>query len=207
MNLRSPGATKIVGALALLVLAALGWLLVLGPKTTALADTRDKVDEARAQSDTLRQQLVTLEKQEEQLPQTRKVAKGLAAKFPPTADQPGLFESVTKAATEAGIPPRKVVALTPTPPVVGEADAESGVQLPDEATSGDLASQTVTVSVEGTYDQTRQMLDNLEQMPRAYLVTDVTLSAGTEAAFTTTVTGDMFVMPPAADPATASTDE
>jgi hypothetical protein len=201
MNLRSPAATKLLGTLALVVVAALGWFLVLGPQAAALAEVHAATDDTRAQNETLRQQLLVLKKQEALLPETRSAAEALAAKFPATADQPGLFEAVTEAASYAGIPPRAVTALTPTPPVVGAAEAAGAVVPVAEAAPGDLATQTVTVSVEGTYDETQQLLANLEQMERAYLVTSLTLSGGADTGlFTTTVTGDMFVMPPAEDP-------
>jgi hypothetical protein len=201
MNLRSPGATKLIGTLALVVVAALGWLLVLGPQSATLSDVRTATDDTRAQNETLRQQLLVLKKQEELLPETRAAAQALAAKFPATADQPGLFAAVTEAASYAGIPARDVTALTPTPPVVGAADTGTGVPPPTDPVPGDLATQIVTVSVSGTYDETQQLLANLEQMTRAYLVTSLTVSGGAETdLFTTTITGDMFVMPPAEDP-------
>jgi hypothetical protein len=63
--------------------------------------------------------------------------------------------------------------------------------------------------VEGDYTSTQDLLANLEDIPRAFLIDSVTLTTGevTPAdlgiSFTTTITGDMFVMPPAPDPADA----
>ena len=199
MNLATPAATKLVGALALLVIAAAGWMLVIGPQNDALAEVREQTQTARDQNDLLTLQLATLRKQAEQLDATRDTAEALAGKFPPTADQPGLFRQVTGAATAAGIPPRNVTALTPTPPTVGGVDPATGVQ--PQSGPAELARQTVTVSVTGGYAETQDLLENLEEMPRAYLVSSVTLSGGAEeGGFTTTITGDMFVMPPAQDP-------
>ena len=142
----------------------------------------------------LTSQLATLRQQQEELGATRRTARRLAVEFPSTADQPGLFEAVTAAAESAGIGADGVTALAPTPPTVGTVEnaAQAGPQL---------ARQTVTVSVTGSYDETQLLLENLEQMPRAYLVTAVAL-AGDPATglFATTVTGDMFVMPPVPDP-------
>lgn len=196
MNLRTPNAAKIVGGLSLLVVAAVGWMFVLSPQTSALAEVQTAIQDTRDQNDVLRLQLVTLQRQAEDLGETKAAAEALATKFPATADQPGLFEQVTEAAANAGIPARHVTALTPTAPVIG-APAD-GVQLPGQSTSADLARQTVSLSVQGSYAQTQQLMLNLEHMPRAYLVTSITLAAGAEPnTFTTTITGDMFVMPPA----------
>lgn len=198
MNLATPSATKAVGAIALLLIAAAGWMLVIGPTNDALADVREQTQTARDQNDLLTLQLATLRKQAAELDRTRETAVALARKFPPTADQPGLFRQVTGSATAAGIPARDVTALTPTPPTVGAPDAGTGVQ--PQSGPADLARQTVTVSVTGGYAQTQDLLENLEEMPRAYLVSSVTLSSSEGGGFTTTVTGDMFVMPPAEDP-------
>jgi hypothetical protein len=123
-------------------------------------------------------------------------------KFPPTADQPGLFRDITAAAQDAGIGPGGVTSLTPTPPVEGgdEAAASSGIQV--GAPAAGLARQTMAIAVTGSYDQTQHLLENLEQMPRSFLINTVELSGTAEGgAFTTTISGDMFVMAPAADPA------
>lgn len=196
MKLATPRATLVVGALALVLLAVAGWFLVVGPKTAALAEVHTAIEDTRAQNQVLAQQLETLRAQAEQLAETERSAEALTRLFPETADQPGLFEMVTGAAEAAGIPARDVTALTPTPPSVGGADPATGATLVPAA-GDDLARQTVTLSVEGSYAQTSQLLANLEQMPRAYLITSVTLAAGSDAgAYLTTITGDMFVMPP-----------
>lgn len=200
MKLNTPMGTKVVGGLVLLLLAGLGWMFVVGPETEKLSAVRLEIESTRDQNDVLRLQLVTLEKQREQLGSTRRTAAALADKFPPTADQPGLFEAVTAAAVDAGIGAKGVTTLAPTPPVIGGVDPATGVQLADPA-GAQLARQSVSVSVEGSYAQTERLLENLERMPRAYLINSVTLGGGaTEGAYTTTVVGDMFVMPPVADP-------
>ena len=202
MDVSSPTANKIIGALALVAIAALGWTFVLGPETGSLSDTRAQVDAARQQNAVLLQQLSQLKGQEQELRKTRRQAKALQTKFPPTADQPGLFAQVTQAAVDAGIGPQGVTTLAPTPPVIGSATGGVSAEAP-AAGSGTLASQDVSVSVTGSYDETQQLLENLEDMPRAYLITSVALSGagdGGGGAYTTTITGHMFLMPPVADP-------
>jgi hypothetical protein len=200
MKLRSPGGTKAVGALALMVVAALGWLLVVGPQASALTEVRTQTADALAQTEGLRQQLAVLKTKREQLPHFRRASAALTDRFPATADQPGLFAAVSGAVSDAGIPAENLTALSPTPPVIGSGDETAGLALSNEGAEGTLATQTVTVSVDSTYDQTRKLLGNLEQMPRAYLVTSLTVTAVEDAGFSTTITGDMFVMPVAEDP-------
>lgn len=207
MDLSTPMASKVIGALALLAIAALSWTFVLGPETSSLSDARAEVDAARQQNAALLQQLSQLKAQEKELKETRKAATKLAEKFPPTADQPGLFQQVTAAAVDAGIGPQGVTTLAPSPPVIGSATGGVGATTP-VAGSASLASQDVSVSVTGSYDQTERLLQNLEHMPRAFLMTSVALSGSdtssadgtTAGGFTTTITGQMFVMPPIPDP-------
>lgn len=205
MDLGTPAATKITGSLVLLVVVALGWTVVVGPETGALSAAREEVISIRDQNTLLAGQLAALERQRESLAKTRKAARDIAVKFPPTADQPGLFEEVAAAAVGSGIGAEGVTNLAPTPPVVGGgtagAPAPAGTPPGAAAPGAGLARQAVTVAVTGTYDQTEQLLANLENMPRAYLVTDVSLAGDTEGGvYTTTITGDMFVMPPIPDP-------
>lgn len=213
MQLGTPAATKVVGALGLVVVAALGWTFAVGPETGRLDAAREQVTAIRDQNAVLQTQLAALVKQQSELADTRGTARVLARKFPPTADQPGLFAMVTDAAVDAGIGAEGVTTLSPTPPVVGGAEpgaAADPAAAPTDpaaaapAAAGALARQTVTVSVTGTYDQTQQLLVNLENMDRAYLVTSVSLAGDTEgASYTTTITGDMFVMPPVKAPGKA----
>lgn len=200
MNVNTPRFTLVAGALLLTVLAIAGWFVAVGPKTAALAEVRTSIEETRAQNALLEQQLATLREQAASIGRTEDVADALARVFPGTADQPGLFEMVTDAAGAAGIGPRDVTALSPTPPVVGGLDAAAGA-TPEAPSGSDLARQTVTLSVQGSYAQTTELLANLERMPRAYLVTSVSLGAGTGPdSYLTAVTGDMFVVPTIAPP-------
>lgn len=200
MSPRSLAGTKTIGAFVLLVLVALGWLLVIGPRTEKLAETREQVQTVQDQNDTLALDLARLTKQAKDLAATRTAARLLAEQIPPTADQPGLFTAVTQAAVEAGIGSEGVTALSPTAPVLGGPDPETGaVSATAAAATEELGRQEVTVSVSGRYDQTIRFLQNLEQMDRAYLVTSVSLT-GEAGAYTTTVIGSMFVIRPVPEP-------
>lgn len=206
MELRTPRATKIIGAVALLLIAAVSWTFVIGPEVSRLSTVRTQTQDTRDQNDLLRVQLAKLVKQSKDLDEVRRTAEALAAKFPPTADQPGLFEEVTAAAVDAGIGSDGVTTLAPSPPVVDGAP-DAGVPAQPPTGGGQLARQAVSISVQGSYKETLRLLDNLEQMARAYLVTSVSLNGGAKEGFTTTLTGDMFVMPPVTDPGDIEPDD
>ncbi len=206
MSLGTATTTKILGTVALLAGAAAGWLLVLSPQTSELAEVRSQIETTRAKNESLRAQLVRLENQRKQLPATRTTARALAALFPPTADQPALFKAVTAAAAAAGIPGKNVTELTAGAPIAGTAAGAAGsdARLPSASAGSDLAAQTVTISVQGSYEQVQRLAENLEAMPRAYLVSSLTLGTGaTPGTYAATVTGQMFVMQAATDPSTS----
>jgi Tfp pilus assembly protein PilO len=209
MDLRTPLATKVVGGIGLLAVAGLGWTLVVGPETDDLASARETLSATQDQNALLGVQLAQLERQRDDLASTRRTARQLARQFPPTAAQPELFEQVSVAATAAGIPPSDVTALTPTPPTLGDAAASTdaaaattGTDAPAPASG--IARQTVTVTVTGSFDQTQALLEHLEHLPRAYLITAVSVAGdSTDGEYSTTVTGDMFVLAPVTDPGPA----
>jgi Tfp pilus assembly protein PilO len=204
MGRRPTTTTKILGAAALLAITGAGWVLVLSPQSSELADVRNQIETTREENATLEQEVAKLEVQRRQLPATRATARALAALFPPTAAQPTLFRAVTAAATTAGIPANDVTELSAAAPVPGSAGGADKAQLPGEATDTDLAGQTVTITVQGDYDEIQRLTENLEDLSRAYLVSSLTLGTGAQpGAYTATVTGQMFVMPAAPDPATA----
>lgn len=205
MNLRSATATFVLGGLALALLVVVGWLALLGPVRGDIGVTRDSVVSAEDRNLVMTSELAALEKQAADLSGTRSVAQHLDRLFPPTADQPGLFEALVDAARGAGYAPADITTLSPTAPVP-VIDGEpvdvttSAGQALDPATA-DLAVQSVTLSAEGGYEEARRLLGALEHLDRAFLVQGVEFTAGeVEGQSTLTITGNTFVAPPVLSP-------
>lgn len=217
MNLRSASATALLGSLLLLVTAALGWVLLLGPATARVGEQREAAVAAADRSALLATQLARLEARAQDLGDTEKAARRLADLFPPTADQPGFFEQVGAAAREAGYAPGDITSLSPTaptplappapatPPAEDPASTPEGEPAPAEPAAGvpDLATQTVTMTLTGSYDQARRLLRGLEQLDRAFLLRSVSLAgeAGSSS-LTLSISGTTFVAPPVPAPST-----
>ncbi|MDO9495239.1 MAG: hypothetical protein Q7J48_06025 [Nocardioides sp.] len=205
MNLRSATATAVIGGLVLALLVTVGWLALLGPVTADISDTRETVISAEDRNQVLTAELAALQAQAADLSGTRSVARRLDRLFPPTADQPGLFQALVRAARAAGYAPDDLTSLSPTAPVPLIGGEPMGVatgtgQVLDPA-SADLAVQAVTLSAEGDYDQARRLLEALETLDRAFLVQSVELSAGQVAGqLTLSITGSTFVAPPVPAP-------
>jgi Tfp pilus assembly protein PilO len=204
VNLKSPTATLMLGALGLVLLAALGWVTLIGPAFGKISETDQARVETQDRNSAMGLQLATLRRQTADLPRLQKLARRLDQVFPPTADQPGFFAAVTEAAADAGIAERDVKVLSPSvperlvDPAEAAAAAEEGATQP-KADVGDLAVQTVTIDVAGTYDQFVALLDNLETMKRGILITSVGLNVEDEST-SLVITGSTFVAPPLETP-------
>ncbi|HUR72967.1 MAG TPA: type 4a pilus biogenesis protein PilO [Sporichthya sp.] len=203
--------TAAVGTVVLLVALIAAWMLVLSPRSDAVANVNDQVTAAEQSNQTLRNQIATLQARKDQLPELREVSKALDRRFPPTAEQAKLFKMLTAAAAEAGIAPQYLTNLTvAAPAAVGSA---SSAQLPGvSAPITQIASQQLTLNVSGTPRQIRAFVVNLEKLPRAFAVNAISVSQSAPTATptenasvapdaqTVTITGNMFVMPKVVDP-------
>lgn len=209
MNLKTASATIALGVAGLLVMAIGAWVMLVGPIVGEIGAAGEARTQAQDANDNLQLQLTSLGRQAADLPQTNRVADRVEEIWPPTADQPGFFEQVAEAADVAGIRPANVTALSPGVPVIVERDASGMPVKPNAAVdpaadpaaapvsdTRRVAVQAVTISVTGTYDELSNLLENLEEMPRAMLIGSVELTASDEDGLTMTIGGSTFVAPP-----------
>lgn len=216
MNLRSASATALIGSLVLLLTAALGWVLLLGPTLARVGEQREAAEAAADRSALLALQLGRLQAKAEDLGDTERAERRLAELFPPTADQPGFFEQIGEIAREAGYAPGDITTLSPSAPAPLAAPAPPPAPTDDGAGTGaapagvpsDLAVQTVAMTLEGGYDEARRMLRGLERLDRAFLVRSVALSAsGDSSSLTMSISGATYLAPPVPAPATDETSQ
>ena len=216
MNLRSASATALIGSLVLLITAALGWVLLLGPTLTRVGEQREAAEAAADRSALLALQLGRLQAKAEDLGDTERAARRLAELFPPTADQPGFFEQIGEIAREAGYAPGDITTLSPSAPAPLAAPAPppsptedgSAAEAAPAGVPSDLAVQTVAMTLEGGYDEARRMLRGLERLDRAFLVRSVARSAsGDSSSLTMSISGATYVAPPVPAPATDETSQ
>ena len=208
MNLRSATATLVLGSAGLVMVLVAGWLLLVGPVTGRIGETRVEVVDARDRNVLLGRQLAQLEDQARDLSGTRSVAEELDRLFPPTADQPGLFSALVGAAREAGYAPDDITTLSPTAPVPvldgTPVDPTAPADQSVDPTTAELAVQAVTLSAEGSLEEAQRLLRALERLDRAFLVRSVSLTGSTEDSdVTLTLTGATFVAPPVLPPGSA----
>lgn len=212
--------TTIIGSALLVLALVVAWMFVLSPRSDAIAKVNEDVTVAEDANQALRGKITTLRAREQELPDLRKVSKALDRRFPPTADQAKLYKMITAAAAEAGIAPQFITGVSVEPPAaVGGA---TSAQLPGVAMPiNQIAGQAVTISAVATPTQIREFVANLEQLPRAFAVSTISLtkqgrattgSSGTAGgtpnvdpeSTTATITGNMFIMPKVVDPSGAA---
>jgi Tfp pilus assembly protein PilO len=156
-NRRAP----LFAGLAVIAVAILMVLLLVLPKSHQVSDAQAKLDETRRQGQTLVSQEQALEDAKAAAPQARKTIEDVNRRIPPVADEPGLILLLQNAAIDAGI---DLVSLSPGNPAL------------DPATN--LSTIDVAVSATGTYFDVTQFMYQIETLPRAALVTTMSLSPG-----------------------------
>lgn len=194
MRITSPRTTLAVGVIGLAVVAVASWLLLLGPVTGRLSETRADHAETVDANRLLAVRLHAVEKQRDELPATVAAADELATLFPATADQPGFFAMLGTAVREAGIDPARVTTLSPTVPVKLSDLTVDGGQAAAPGTA-DLAVQAVTVTVEASAEEIEALLAAIERLDRAFLVQSVGVTTD-EKTTTGTIVGALFLAPP-----------
>jgi Tfp pilus assembly protein PilO len=208
VNLRSASGTMLIGIVAIALVAVASWMLLISPVLGDTSSTNDSISAAQDRNRFMTTQVAALKVQEQNLSSYEAVAADLETLFPPTADQPGFFAAVTKAAEAAGIPADKVTTLSPSAPQLLDPTGQpipsdvAATQGDDAPTPTDVAAQIVSVAAEGSYGQVQQLLANLEDMQRAFMVTSLDVAAGSDAegatagTLTVSITGSTYVASP-----------
>jgi type IV pilus assembly protein PilO len=145
-----------VAAVAILMIV----LLVL-PKMGQVSQAQDSLDETRREGQTLESQRAALLDAKEAAPQARKTIAEVDRRIPPVADEPGLILLLQNAAIDAGI---DLVSLSPGNPTL---DTETNLSTID-----------VAVSATGTYFDVTEFMYQIETLPRAAIVQNISLSPG-----------------------------
>jgi len=160
-NRRAP----LIAGVVVVAVAILMILLLVLPKSHQVSEAQGKLDDTRHQGQVLESRKQALEDAKAQAPQARKAIAEVDRKIPPVADEPGLILLLQHAAMDAGI---DLVSLSPGNPTF---DAETNLSTID-----------VSVSATGTYFDVTQFMYQIETLPRAALVTNISLSPGAGSA-------------------------
>lgn len=211
--------------LGAVVIMAAGWFLLISPKKTEAADLQEQTASQVSANSVLATQLQVLQAQAKDLPKKQADLARVAALIPDNPSLPALIRAITAASTSAGVEfvsvtpsaPALVAVAAPVAPVAapvegeavpaeGEAAPAAAPAAPVAPAAGELAAIPVTLNVVGTYFEVQQFLANLEDLPRALRVTNLTVAPGASptagdttsgvdngSSLTSTITGSVFM--------------
>lgn len=212
MNLRTASGTLLLGIVAIAIVLAASWLLLISPVLGQTSEAKESIERSQERNLRMTTEVTVLRAQQQNLSVYEDTAEALAELFPPTADQPGFFAAVVRAAGAAGIPADNVTTLSPSAPQLLGPDGQplspdaTAAKGSESAEVSDVAAQTVAVTVDATFAQAQQLLANLERMERAFEVTTLSVAEGegdsetfAPATLTVSITGSTYVASPLAE--------
>jgi Tfp pilus assembly protein PilO len=161
----------IIAGVIMLVIAVLAFLLVVNPKRAQVSEAESALADAQSQELTKVAQRASLQQAQAAAPANRKIIRQVEQQLPPTADPQGFILLLKHAAEQAGVDLTQESIGTPT------ADASGVTVIP------------IAVTLSGTYFSLDEYLFQLETLPRAAKVVDVSLAPTSEGA--TTVSGTL----------------
>jgi Tfp pilus assembly protein PilO len=156
-------APLIAGAV-MAVIAILAFLLLVNPKRAEVSAAQTALDDAQSQEGTLNSQLGSLKDAEAAAPENRKIIRQAEQQVPPTADPQGFILLLSKAATTSGCDLSTTNVGTPT------ADPTLGFSV-----------IPISLTLSGGYFSLDQFLFQIETLPRAGKVLNITLAPEGEA--------------------------
>ncbi len=185
----------VLAVVAVLVVLAGGWFLLITPKRSEAADIRTQAGQQLSANSVLQTQLSVLKAQAKDLPRQQAKLAAVAVKIPDNPALPSLIRALVKAADSAGIElvsispsaPTAVAVTTPVVPVAAVPPAGTAAAgkttvpvtpATAPATAGQLQSIGVSLNVVGGYFELEQFFSGLEDLSRALKVTAFTLAPG-----------------------------
>lgn len=169
--MRRPLVLGLIGALLVL---AVWWFLIFAPKQSDLADTRDDLELAQNEQQTLTLEKARLLKEQERIPAYQAALDQLAQAIPAQPDGAGLIEALNQMAQEAGLALTVVAPRPPAPPNVP--GAQPANENPDYYEIG------FSLSVEGPYFQALDFIARLEEMPRLVRIEQIEVTPQPDSA-------------------------
>ena len=157
-------SSRAVIALAVMgaIVALYGWNAVfLGPKNEARAEFRQELSAARRTEQDLRSNMALLRKLAADTKSREAELAGLGRLVPADADMDGAILALDAAAKQAQV---TMAALVPSPPAAG--------------TGGAPATVSLSLTIDGTFDQIFDYLRRVETLDRLVVIDSLQLAAG-----------------------------
>ncbi len=202
---------SILTAMGVIAVLVAGWFLLVSPQRSRAGDLRNQAASQQESNASLQSKVDMLRQQAKDLPRQQARLADIARKVPDNPALPALIRALSDAADTSGV---DLVSLAPAPPAA--VTAATGTAKAAQAATP-LAQIPVSIQVQGTYFNVEQFFNAVESMPRAMLVTGVSMAplagAGTTpppgqkavapGSLTATVTARVFMAPTVALPTSA----
>lgn len=197
--------TRVVGYLLIVLFIVAAYFLLLGPRLSDVNALRDQQQQLEDANERTVQTVAELKDKKASADTMQGEADLVTALFPPDADQEQLFTQLRAAAKAAGISDADVTSIVPEAPVFGVQGRDGTTPAQAGQAGGSIASMKLTVTVAAAPDELVKFLQALQNMDRAYLISQVSESSGE-----VTIVGQMFMLPepvnPNVTPKTVPTD-
>ncbi|MHB8450096.1 MAG: type 4a pilus biogenesis protein PilO [Mycobacteriales bacterium] len=155
----------ITAALCVVVVAA-GYFLLISPQKKKAAGLRTQVTAEQSTQQQLRAQIALLTSEGQNLSHEQALLAKAQGYLPLTPGLPSLIRQLTAATDNAGV---DLVTLSPSTPTAASSGTSSGA-------TASLYQIPLTLSLAGGYFEVENFLSNLENLPRALMVTGVNVS-------------------------------
>ncbi|MBV9872423.1 MAG: hypothetical protein JO214_17565, partial [Frankiaceae bacterium] len=150
---------SILTVVAVVIVFAAGWFLMVKPQKTKQADLHTQADSQVASNQRLLAEIAALQAQEKNLPQQQAALRKFSTQVPDAASEPTIIRQLSAAANGAGIDlvsmtPGAAVALAPTTATGTAATGSStvpGATSLTTSTGGSLMQLPISIAITGTY--------------------------------------------------------
>jgi len=175
----------VIAAAAGLALSVLLIVFLVLPKMAEVSEAQNRLTDAETEQQTLESRLRALEDARDSAPAAQATIAEVDRQIPPTADVPGVILLMDNAAVSSSL---DLKVFTPAAPIF---DPASGLSRID-----------IQVNVSGTYFELARFLSQVETLPRAAKVLNVTISpdAALAGALAMTATVQVYTSDTSAGP-------
>jgi type IV pilus assembly protein PilO len=154
---------------AVLVVGAGGWFLLISPKRSDAASLRDTATAQETTNEGLKSDIKVLKEKAKGVPEQQAKIAAVQVKLPEVPAEPALIRSLTAAADKAGIKLDTIKPATPT---------SYDPALPGNTQTPGFAPLQIDLSIAGTYFETQTFIAQLEGMSRSLRVVSVHIAPG-----------------------------
>jgi Tfp pilus assembly protein PilO len=175
---------SIFTAVAVLLVLAAGWFLLVKPQRTHAATLRASSVSQQQANEQLQSQITALEGEQRNLPHEQAQLQKFATQVPNNSAEPTVIRQLSAAASGSDV---DMVTLTPgtaaavtaaaAPAAAPSAGATPGATelTPATTTASSLVELPISLGITGTYANVESFFQSLEKLPRAMLITGWTL--------------------------------